>query len=105
MQSGNSVYCPAIGRPSELTSHILPSHADIMNYYLLVRNDYKVKLNNVHPSVSQISDKVAERIEEIRCKASLIILRQCIVQMIRKHYKKYDNIEENYSNKTLSVST
>ena len=74
MPSGNSVFCAAIDVPSELSSHILPMHEDEMNYYLLVWNDYIVELNNVHPRVSQIANKVTDIIEEILCNTSLTII-------------------------------
>lgn len=106
MQRRSSVFCPVFGAPTELSCHILPTYEDVMKYYLWVRNDCKVKLNNVNPSVSDVADKVAERIEEIWHTASLpFISRQRIVQMIRTYNEKYLKIKKYFGMKTLSTTT
>lgn len=106
MQSRGSVFCPVFGNPMELGFRKLPTYEDVMKHYLWVRNDYKVKLNNVNPSVSEIADKVAERIEEIWHTASLpFISRPRIVQMIRTYNEKYRNLKKYFGIKTLSSIT
>ena len=106
MQSRSSVLCPVFGAPEELSSRVLPTYRDIMKYYFWVRNDCKLKLNNVNPSVSEVADKVAERIEEIWHTASLpFVSRQRIIQMIRTYNEKYMNLKKYIKMKTLSTAT
>lgn len=106
MQSRSSVLCPVFGAPTELSCHILPTYEDVMKYYLWVRNDCKVKLNNVNPSVSVVADKVAERIEEIWRTASLpFISRQRIVQRIRTYNEKYKKIKKHLFRKAFPLTT
>ena len=83
-----------------------PYFTDVWKYFLLVQNYCKVKLNNVIPSVSEIENKVVEKIEEILHAAYLpIFLRQRIVQIIRTHIGKYKNIKKYFGIETLSAST
>lgn len=83
--------CPVFGSPSELRDDVLPTHSDIMKYYLLVRHQLETQsVNKETPSVGEVAKRVAAKTEQIWQTTSIPIVSQYrIVQMIRAYHDKH----------------
>lgn len=82
--------CPVFGSPSQLSTCTLPTYADTMKFYLLVKNSLKNSGTGKEPTAAAISEIVAVRIEEVWSRASIpIVIHKRVLQLIRSYHDKY----------------
>nr|CAI5836148.1 unnamed protein product [Callosobruchus analis] len=85
MATRNSSICPLFGSPSDLSLVVLPTNADLIRYFLQIRNCTKLLMANKDPSAAMVSKKVAQTLEMIWNKCSIpIISYNKIVEKIKK---------------------
>ena len=60
------------GSPTKLFGNVLPTYADIMKFYMKTRNNLKTINESKEPTVSDITEIVAVRVEQIWCVRSMI---------------------------------
>jgi len=56
---------PVIGHGQELCETVLPTYEDVLKYYLLLQNKIESERGGKHPSISEIAETVATRVEGI----------------------------------------
>jgi len=82
--------CSIFGAPAELSPTMLPTYADLMKYFMLVRDQIKPRDIAKEPSVSDVSVQVAQKVEELWRKASIPhISHQRILERIKTYHGKY----------------
>jgi hypothetical protein len=82
--------CPVFGSPSELSGNVLPTFGDIMKFYVWTKNNLKISSETKEPTVAEISEVVAVRIEEIWMKASIpVVSHTRVLQLLRAYHDKY----------------
>ena len=88
--------CVVFGLPEEMSETVLPTYESVMKYYLLVKHEMKATVETQEPTVTEISKKVAEKVESIWFKASIpVISHTRVLKMIRSYYDKYIKIKKN----------
>jgi hypothetical protein len=101
----NSSICPLLGVPTELSPVVLPTNAEVMRKFLLVRNQTKGLMTNKDPPASLISKKVVESLVIIWNKSSIpIISNKKIVEKITKLNNEYRKILKPYKGRKESES-
>lgn len=92
-QTRKAERCPIFGSPAEMSESQLPTFSDIMKSYLLLRNRLKSTQtgeNTKEPTVSELSEMLSRKVEQIWHKASLpIISHKQTVAKIRSYHDKY----------------
>lgn len=87
--------CPIFGHPSNLKDSVLPTHLDVMKYFLFVRNDLLWKGNKKNPSVAEICELVAVGVERIWEKASLpIVSHKEVIRLLKAYNQKYLDLKK-----------
>ena len=87
--------CPVFGHGRELHDNVLPSYHDDMRYYLLVQNKLDYDRRGQHPTISEISEIVAQKLELLWNKASIpIVSHTRVLQKIRQYHDKYKGIKK-----------
>ncbi|CAH0555142.1 unnamed protein product [Brassicogethes aeneus] len=82
--------CPIVGAPSELPTTILPTLQDMLKCYLLIRDKLKFERSGKDPSIFEIAQKLAERVEIIWRKSFIpTVSRNRIVKLIQDNHVKY----------------
>ncbi|VEN46785.1 unnamed protein product [Callosobruchus maculatus] len=97
MSTRNSSICPLFGSPSDLSPVVLPTNADVIRYFLHIRNCTKQLMENKDPPAAMVSKKVAQTLEMTWNKCSIpIISYKKIVEKIKKLNTDYRNILKPY---------
>ncbi|CAH1099223.1 unnamed protein product [Psylliodes chrysocephalus] len=85
----SAIECPIFGEPKDLVCLVLPTFWDIMNYFLWVRHNLEQERVNRNLLVSETSEIVAQKIEEIWKSASVpTVSHQRIPALIKEYQKK-----------------
>ena len=99
-QTRSMISCSIFGPPCEFPANQLPTYGDIMRQYKLIRNLLKENYNNKEPSVKEVSNAVAAKVESIWLKSSLPITTHTrVVQMVQQHHEKYIRIKKSSKSK------
>ena len=85
--------CPVFGHGRELLNNVLPTYNDVMRYYLLVQNQLYYDRDGQHPTISEISEVVVQKVELLWNKASIpIVSHTRVLHKIRQYPEKYKEI-------------
>ncbi|GBM04741.1 hypothetical protein AVEN_20187-1 [Araneus ventricosus] len=85
--------CPIFGPLNELHVRLLPTVSDVLKYYLFVKSKMKSTLPVREPTVSEISEVVAQNIESIWVKSSIPHMsHKRVIEKIRECHDKYRNL-------------
>ncbi|XP_065670884.1 uncharacterized protein LOC136089092 [Hydra vulgaris] len=88
----NDNICPVFGIISRMSINVLPTYADIMNYFLSVRKEF----SDGHAKKATINEttwKISVDLETIWHRASIpVISRQQIIAKIRDYHDKYRSL-------------
>lgn len=57
--------CPVFGMLAGLSETVLPTYADVMRYYLLMKRTLKPDSSSKEPTVSDISELVAAKVQVV----------------------------------------
>lgn len=88
--------CPIFGYLTDLNELRLPTKGDVMKYFLFVRHELR-SASEKEPTVSEISEKVEDRLENLWVRASIPSLsRQRINSKIRDLHQEYRNIMKSF---------
>ena len=81
--------CPIFGNPSYLPETVLPTNADVMKYYLFLKDEMAYRSADI-PSVAEVSSCVSSKVEALWYKASIpIITHERIVAKIKELHDKH----------------
>lgn len=98
------VACSVFGIPKDMSDIVLPTYEHVMQYYALIKHQMKPTAATKEPSVSDISEKVAQNIELIWLKASIpVVSHTRILQMIRSYHDKFMKLMKNIKRKNSKV--
>lgn len=90
------VTCAVFGMPEKMSETVLPTYENVMKYFLLVKHELKPNIYRKEPTITDISQKVAEDLERLWIKASIpVISHTRVLQMIRSYYDKYIKVKKN----------
>jgi len=93
----SAIECPIFGAPKELSCAVLPTFSDVIKYFLWVRYNLEKSGINRNLLVSEASDTVARKIEDIWKSASIpIVSHQRIVALIKEYQKKRKDLLKPY---------
>ena len=82
--------CPVFGAPEELSDNVLPTYESLMKSYMLLRHQIKSSGTVKEPSVANISQQLAAKVEQIWVKASIpTVSHDRVLQLIRGYHDKY----------------
>src|SRR5260221_3792580 len=82
--------CPVFGSPGELSGNVLPTYCDIMKFYVWTKNNLKINTKIKEPTVGEISEIVAVRVEKIWMKASIpVVSHTRVLHLLRAYHDKY----------------
>jgi len=94
--------CPIFGDTRVLSNLVLPTYADVMKFYLQVRNQLKQNSNGKDPTVKIISEIVVTDVEKIWQKASIpIVSHICALQLLINYHDKYKKIIKSIKNRKI----
>ena len=86
--------CDVFGMPQDMPLCVLPTYENIMKFYLLVKHEMKPSVAIKEPTIIDISEIVAQKVEGLWTKSTILITSHTRVsQMIRSFYDKYINIK------------
>ncbi|GBM87552.1 hypothetical protein AVEN_107201-1 [Araneus ventricosus] len=89
--------CPIFGPLNEFHDRVLPTVSDVLKYYLFLKYEMKTTLHVREPTISEISEVVAQKIESIWVKSSIShISHKRVIEKIRKCHDKYRNLLKPY---------
>jgi len=90
------VTCAVFGMPEEMSQTGLPTYENVIKYVLLVKHKLKPTISTKEPTITDISQKVAEDVERLWIKASIpVISHTRVVKMIRSYYDKFIKVKKN----------
>lgn len=86
--------CPIFGNPRRMDLNMLPTVEEVLMDYQWIRFDHKnASSHTKEPTVSEISDVLANKIKEIWNRASIpTVTVTRIVQLIKVHHEKYNKL-------------
>lgn len=94
--------CPLFGCGAELPASVLPSHEDMMKYFIYVSQSTEQRFQNLVRDTSEI---VATKIENIWKRASLpIVEHRTILARLKDYHEKYRAILKPYKGRKHSES-
>lgn len=97
--------CPIFGDTCVLSNLVLPTYADVMKFYLQVRNQLKQSSNGKDPTVKIISDIVVTDVEKIWQKASIpIVSHNRALQLLINYHDKYKKIIKSIKNRKNTLT-
>lgn len=100
IKTRKQVNCVIFGTPQEFGGFVLPSYEFVMKYYLFVKHDLKPSAASKEPTVAEIGEIVAQKLEDLWHKASIpIVSHTRILQMIRNYHDKYRNMLKSFKGK------
>ena len=84
---------PILGSPVELRENVLPTYKDVMLSYLYSMQKKRGECNGKQPSLKDISEILADKIENLWRKASISsVSHKRIVKMFVDYHQKYRNM-------------
>lgn len=87
-------FCVVFGAPKQLNECVLPTYCNVIRHFLWIRYQLKVT-SKKEPNTSEITELVANKLEELWAKASLPVLsHKRITDMIKTYYKKYQTLKK-----------
>ena len=100
-----AVSCPVFRHPAAMNEIQLPTWSDVMKNYLLLRNQMRSGSDSAkEPTVSEIAESLALKVELIWKKASLpIISHNAIVNKIRRYHDSYRKLLKPYKGRKADV--
>lgn len=86
----SAVHCVIFGPPSDIPVNQLPTYSDVIRQCNMIRYQLKKANNNKEPSLSDILEATAQKVESVWNKASLpTVSHNRVTQMMRKHHDEY----------------
>lgn len=93
----SAIECPMFGTPKDLVCSVLPTFSDVIKYFLWIRHNLEQDRVNRNLLVSEASEIVAHKIEEIWKSASIpTVSHQRIVALIKEYQKKRKDLLKPY---------
>lgn len=93
IKTRQKVNCVIFGAPQNFSELVLPTYEDVMKFYLFVKQELKHTPTSKEPTVSEIGETIATKLEDLWIKASIpVVTRARIMQMIRTYHDKYRNL-------------
>lgn len=103
VKTKSKIHCVVFGAPKDLSELVLPTYEEIMKCYLYIKNDIKTQNNNKEPSVSEVSEIIANKLESLWLKATIpVVSRTRVLQMIQTYHEKYRNILKPFKGRKVS---
>lgn len=86
--------CPIFGAPEEMSENQLPTYKQVMKCYNLIRYRLKLEYNSKkEPTINEISETVAKKIEDLWQKASIpIVSHNRVLQLVKAYHAKCKNL-------------
>ncbi|XP_050309269.1 uncharacterized protein LOC126745454 [Anthonomus grandis grandis] len=93
----SAIECPIFDAPKDLVCSVLPTFSDVIKYFLWIRHNLEESQVNRNLLVSEASEVVAQKIEEIWKSASVpTVSHQRIVALIKEYQKKRKDLLKPY---------
>ena len=97
LKTRSVVNCPLFGAPREMNCVMLPTYECVMQEFLWIRIGLEAKSVNRNLLVSEASEILAKRIEDIWKNASIpVVSHQRIVKLLRQYHMKCQNLLKPY---------
>jgi len=99
--------CPVFGSSSKLSPNVLPTHKDVLRFYMFVRNSLKSTSNSIkEPTVDIISERVCLEVEEIWRRASIpVVSHKRVLQLLRSYHDKYMKVLKPFKQRQKKKNT
>ncbi|KAE8737193.1 hypothetical protein FOCC_FOCC017345 [Frankliniella occidentalis] len=93
-----------LGSPQEMSGRVLPTYEDAMRHYYLVSGKIKAEKKGYDPAIQEVSQVVADRVEEIWASASIpVISNRGILKAVIRFVEKCRKVEKNWKNPSPAV--
>jgi hypothetical protein len=90
-----SCFWPSV--PEDVSDIVLPTYESVMKYYLMVKQQRKSTDSTKEPNVSEVSERVALKVEHIWTTASIpIISHTRVLQLLRAYHYKYRKLIKSF---------